>query len=61
MTHPDSYRSENVAPAHKYIVIMYYAGNAHTRIVHVEADCYADAVQEAAPGNDVFKIEVIGC
>lgn len=55
----DSYRSENAICVHEYLVLIYYAGTP-MRMLRVEADCYSDAVQSAAPGNDAVKIEVIG-
>ncbi len=59
MNKPDAYLSENQPADHKFIVILYYAG-APLQVVHVEANSYADAVIEVAPGNDVLKVEVIG-
>ena len=44
---------------HKFVVILYFAGSP-IQVRHVEADCYADAIEQVAPGNDVLKIEVIG-
>lgn len=58
MSRPDSYRSEDAENVHQFLVIIYYAG-APIISRRVEANCYADAVQAAAPGNDALKIEVI--
>lgn len=44
-------------PQHRFLVILYYA--ERTMPVYVDADCYADAVEAVAPGNDVIKIEVV--
>lgn len=52
----DSYRSEDVQFAHRFLVILYYA--ERTKPVYVDANCYADAVEQVAPGNDVIKVEV---
>jgi hypothetical protein len=44
-------------PPRKFLILLYYAHAIQP--IWVEANCYADAVEQAAPGNDVIKIEVI--
>lgn len=46
-------------PDNRRFLVMIYESD-RTRIVWTEASCYADAVANVAPGNDAFKVEVVG-
>lgn len=57
MNEDGSYLSEDAVKAHRFLVLIYVGGSFQP--YYVEANCYADAVSEVAPGNDAVKIEVI--